>query len=180
MKYLKGRQTQSTEGERWQVFKQAPLDVLNRALRNCTWSADLYIEKMRLSERAGVPKANVTETAQLAFEATSNDVKGHLNVWLEYLSYIKRNTDLSNDKEVELLRKTMELGIETLASRTADAHSEFDQLCARIEYGTLQNGDGGYEHFDNVIKNYNNQNKAILWIEFAHLDFNRGADAARR
>lgn len=181
MKYLQGREFEVDETEKSQIFKQTPLDVLNRALRNCTWNADLYVEKMRVSEKMGVAKADVTNTAQQAFEATNNDVKGHLNVWLEYLSYIKRNTNLENDKEVEVLRKTMELGQDSLARRSADANSEFDQLCARIEYGPLQNGEEGYRHYDNVIKNFGNQNKAIMWIDFAHLDLNRrGVDAARR
>lgn len=90
MKYLQGREFEVDEMEKSQIFKQTPLDVLNRALRNCSWNADLYVEKMRVSEKMGVAKADVTNTAQQAFEATNNDVKGHLNVWLEYLSYIKR------------------------------------------------------------------------------------------
>lgn len=157
------------------------MDVLNRALRNCTWSADLYIEKIRLSEKANVLKADVTIIAQQAFEATNNDVKAHLNVWLEYLSYIKRNTNFSDEKEIEVLRKTMELGQDTLIRRSADARNDFDQLCARIEYGPLQNGEQGYQHYDKVMKNFSNQNKASLWIEFIHLDLNsRGIDAGRR
>lgn len=181
VKYLQGREFKVDETEKSQIFKQTPLDVLNRALRNCTWNADLYVEKMRVLEKMGVAKADVTNTAQQAFEATNNDVRGHLNVWLEYLSYIKRNTNLENDKEVEVLRKTMELGQDSLARRSADGNSEFDQLCARIEYGSLKNGDEGYKHYDKVIKNFGNQNKAIMWIDFAHLDLNRrGVDAARR
>lgn len=178
MKYVKNRES---TGETAQVFKQTPLDVLNRALRNCTWSADLFIEKIRFSEKCGVAKADITNIAQQAFEATNNDVKGHLNVWLEYLSFTKRHTNLSDEKEVEVLRKTMELGQDSLARRSADGSSEFDQLCAHIEYGPLQNGEAGYQHYDTVIKNSNNQNKSALWIEFAHLDlYSRGADAARR
>lgn len=180
LQYLKNREPEAVENEKSQLFVQTPLDVLNRGLRNCTWSADLYIEKIRLSEKSGVPKADVLDTAQQAFEATNNDVKGHLKVWLEYLSYLKRNTNLSDEKEVEVLRKTMELGQDSLARRSADAHSEFNRLCARIEYGPLKNGDEGYQQFDKVIKNYNNQNKAALWIEFAHFDLSRGVDAARR
>lgn len=182
MKYLKSREIKpnENENEKSQVFKQTPLDVLNRALRNCTWSADLYIEKIRLCEKASIPKGDITEIAQQAFEATNSDVKGHLNVWLEYLGYIKRNTNLNDEKEVGILRKTMELGQDSLARRSADENSEFDKLCAHIEYGPLQSGDQGYEHYDKVMKNFNNQNRAILWIEFAHLDSSRGVDAARR
>lgn len=181
MKYLKNREVVPDETEKSQVFKQTPLDILNRALRNCTWSGDLYVEKIRFSEKLALPKADVTETAQQAFEATNNDVKGHLNVWLEYLSYIKRHTNFEDEKEVEVLRKTMELGQDSLGRRSADANGEFDQLCARIEYGPLKNGDQGYQHYDRFIKNFSNQNKATSWIDFAQLDLNsRGIDAARR
>lgn len=154
---------------------------MNRALRICNWSADLYIEKIRLSEKYGVVKADITSIAQQAFEATNNDAKGHLNVWLEYLSYIKRNTNYANGKEIEVLRKTMELGQDSLARRSADVNNEFDLLCAHIEYELLKNGDLGYQHFNTVIENFTNQYKASLWIEFAHLDLNSsGANAARR
>lgn len=179
VKYLRSRENIADESS--YVFKQTPLDIVNRALRNCTWNAELYLEKLRLLEKGGVLKADIINIAQQAFEATNNDVKGHLNVWLEYLSYIKRNTNLSDEKDVEVLRKTMELGQDALARRSADANSEYDQLCARIEYGPLQNGELGYQHFDKVMKNFNNQNKAGLWIQFASLDSSsRGIDAGRR
>ncbi|XP_031626863.1 squamous cell carcinoma antigen recognized by T-cells 3-like [Contarinia nasturtii] len=180
VKYLKNRETVPDVSEKSLIFKQTALDVLTRALRNCTWSAELYVEKMRLSEKAGIAKSDVTEIAQQAFEATNNDVKGHLNVWMEYLSFINRNTNVTDEKEVEILRKTMELGQNSLATREADAHNEFDQLCARIEYGALKNGDKGFQYYDLAIKNNLNQNKATLWIDFAHLELNRGVDAARK
>lgn len=149
---------------------------MNRALRNCTWNADLYIEKIHLSEEANVAKADVTNIAQQAFEATNTDVKGHLKVWLEYLSYVKRNTNVNDEKEIEILRKTMELGLETLSRLSADEHLQFDQLCARIEYGPLQDSENGYEHYETVMKNYDNRNKASLWIEFAHLNLSSKSD----
>lgn len=181
VKYLKYREPLSTTSKTAQVFLQTPLDILNRALRNCTWNADLYIEKMRSSEKNGVAKADITIIAQQAFEATNNDVKGHLTVWLEYLSFIKRYTNFTDEKEVDVLRKTMELGQDSLARRSADANNEFDLLCAHIEYELLCNGETGYQHYDTAMKNFNNQNKAALWIQFAYLDLNRrGADATRK
>lgn len=181
LKYVKYLRNREPTGETAQVFLQTPLDILNRALRNCTWSGDLFVEKIRFSEKCSVAKADITIIAQQAFEATNNDAKGHLNVWLEYLSFIKRNTNVSDGKEVEVLRKTMELGQDSLARRSADGNSEFDQVCAHIEYGFLNNGESGYQHYDTVMKNFNNQHKSALWIEFAHLDLqSRGVDAARR
>lgn len=180
LKYVNGRENVPKENEKSQVFKQTPLDILKRALRNCTWSAELYIEKIRLSEKAGVPKGDVTQIAQDAFGATNNDVKSYLSVWLEYLSYISRNTNVNDEKELNILRKTMDLGQSSLASREADTYNEFGQLCAQIEYGPLKNGDQGFQLYDMVIKNFYNQSKAALWVQFAHLEFSRGVDAARR
>lgn len=182
-KYLQKRENSDqklNESEKSKVFKQTPMDILDRALRNCTWNASLYIEKIRLAEKLNVPKAEITNIVQLAFEATNNDVKGHLNVWLEYLSYIKRCTSIPIEKDIELLRKTMELGSDALERRSADINSEFDKLSAYIEYGFLKNGEQGYQIYEKVIKNPNNQFKAALWIEFAHLELNRGSDFARK
>lgn len=180
LKYLQSRTDAMDKNEKSPVFKQTAMDVLNRALRNCTWSSDLYIQKIRLSEKQNCPKAKVTEIVQQALEATNSDAKGNLNIWLEYLSYTKRHTDASNEKDVELLRKLMELGLDSLGRRSADPNREFDKLCAWIEYQFLQNSEQGYHYYDQMIKNANAQYKASIWIELAHFEIGRGIDFARK
>lgn len=180
IKYLQRRGSPPGENEKSLVFKQTVMDVLNRALRNCTWHADLFIEKIRLAEKLNQSKSEVTEIVQQAFEATNNDAKGTLNIWLEYLSYTKRHTDVSIEKDVELLRKTMELGLDSLGRRSADPNSEFDKLCAWIEYKFLQNYEEGYQYYDSIIKNTNNHYRASIWIEFAHFELSRGAEFVRK
>lgn len=153
------------------------MDIVNRALRNCTWNADLYIEKIRLAEKQ---HQDVMEIVQQALEATNSDAKANLTIWLEYLSYTKRHTDVSKDKDIELLRKTMELGLDSLGRRAADPNNEFDKLCAWIQYRFLLDYEEGYRCYDVIIKNANNQYRASLWNEFAHFELGRGIDYTRK
>lgn len=182
VKYLQHRSdsTPIAENEKSLVFSQNVLDVLNRALRNCSWSHELYTAKLNEAEKQNLPKAEITEIAQQAFEATNSDAVGHLNIWLQYLSFIKRSTNVSNEKDVQLLRKTMELGVDALARRSADPENQFDRLCARIEYDVLKDAAQGYEYFNGAVMNPNNNYKANLWIEFAYLEASKSIDAARK
>lgn len=180
IRYLQKRDNQINPNEKSPVFKQTVMDVLNRALRNCTWNTDLYIEKIRSAENSNYSKSDVTDIVQQAFEATNSDSKGHLRTWLDYLSYTKRHTDISIEKDVELLRKTMELGLDSLSRRSADPNSEFDKLCAWIEYHFLENGEEGYNYYNGIVKNAIHQNKACVWNEFALMELIRGTDFARK
>lgn len=182
IKYLQSRKVPAVanDNEKSLVFSQSVLDVLNRALRNCSWNHDLHVTKLHEAERQSLPKAELTEIVQQALEATNTNAQGHLNVWLQYLSYTKRITDVSVEKDVQLLRKVMELGLDTLARRSADPSSEFNLLCARIEYETLKDASRGFEYINDAMMNPDNTYKASLWIEFAHLEGTKGLDAARK
>lgn len=136
------------------------------------------MEKIRLADQSNQSKSNVTDIFQQALEVTNNDPKGNLNIWLEYLSYMKRHTDVSSDKDVELLRKTMELGLDSLGRRSADPNNEFDRLCAWIEYRFLLDHEQAYQYFKGIIKNH--QYRAGVWIELAHFELERGIEFARK
>lgn len=185
MKYIKFIQNREDYAkpitmEESPVFSQTDWDIVNRALRNCTWSADLYIEKMCIGERMELPKQEVQNITESAFVATVNSPESFLSVWIEYVSYLRRNINVTNEKEVEVLRANFSLGWDSLERQCADPYCELLKVWGRLEYGVLQDVTRGKELWTSVMENDNNVNKSALWIEFAHLELTKGVDAARK
>lgn len=162
------------------VFSQTDWDVVNRALRNCTWSAELYNEKIFIAERMELSKQEVQMITESAFTATVSSPQSFLKIWMEYISYLRRNTNLNDDKEVENFRANLTLGWESLEKQYADPYCELLKLWGRLEYGPLQNVSKGKELWNLVADNDNNSHKSAIWIEFAYLELNKGVDAARK
>lgn len=182
IKYIQSRDdyAKTIEMTSSSIFSQTDWDVVNRALRNCTWSAELFIEKMFIAERMELPKQEVQLIVENAFTATVDSPQSFLSVWVEYISYLRRNTNFSDRAEVDNLRANLALGWETLEKQYADPYCELLKIWSRLEYGQLQNVSKGKELWHLVMESENNVNKSALWVEFAHLELNKGVDAARK
>lgn len=166
--------------EKSPVFNQTDWDIVNRALRNCTWSAELYIEKMFIGERMELPKQEVQNITEDAFAATVSSADAFHIVWIEYISYLRRNTNFTNEKEVEMLRANLALGWDSLEKQNADPYCELLKLWGRLEYNQLHDTAKGKELWTTVLESMSNRSNAALWIEFAHLELSKGCDAARK
>lgn len=162
------------------MFNQTDWDIVNRALRNCTWSAELYVEKMFIGERMELPKQEVQNITEDAFAATVSSVDAFHTVWFEYISYLRRNTNFTNEKEVEMLRANLALGWDSLEKQNADPYCELLKLWGRLEYNQLHDTAKGKELWTTVLESESNRSNAALWIEFAHLELVKGCDAARK
>lgn len=182
MKYIQSRSDEPSP-EVAAVFSQTDLDIVNRAIRNCTWSADIYVEKMRIAEKMELPKQELQNIAEFALAAGFQSPEPLVTIWLEYLSYLRRNTNYSVDKEVEILRATFELAWDTLGRQfgvLADSSCEILQMWGRLEYGPLSDLLKGKELWTTVMESADNPSKSGMWIEFAHLEMRRGVDGARK
>lgn len=185
LKYVQKREefasaTAPVEVEKSPVFNQTDWDIVNRALRNCTWSAELYVEKMFIGERMELPKQEVQNIAESAFEATVSSANAYHTVWIEYVSYLRRNTNFSNDSETFLLRENLALGWDALETQQADPYCELLKLWGRLEYTQLHDTARGKQLWTTALESTNNRNNSALWIEFAHLELVKGCDAARK
>ncbi|XP_058449603.1 squamous cell carcinoma antigen recognized by T-cells 3 [Malaya genurostris] len=165
------------------VFSQTPADIVNRALRNCPWSAELYVEKMRIVEREKRPKEDILkimeEVATVEFQAPEPAVK----VWLEYLTYLRRHADFEDEKERDILRSNFELAWNQLGrtwGELADPECKILQFWGRLEYGQLGDLIKGRDLWQNVMDSSDNCTRAGLWIEYAELESKRGLDAVRK
>lgn len=173
----------STEEQHPWVFSQTDWDVCNRAIRNCTWSAALYIEKMHIAERMNLSREDVQELAEFALAAGFQSPEPVVSIWLEYLSYLRRNIDYKNEKECEIFRATFELAWDTLGRQfgvLADCNCEILQMWGRLEYGPLCDLSKGKQLWTTVMESADNASKTGLWIEFAHLELRKGVDGSRK
>lgn len=122
------------------VFQQTPLALINRSLRNCTWSHLLYIEKMRILE---VNQAKWEEVQTILEEATVAGFQSPepiVSIWLEYVTYLARKTDFQKDSERENLRRNFQFAWDTLGrdwGALADPQCKILQYWSKLEYGKL-------------------------------------------
>uniref|UniRef100_A0A182VYK3 RRM domain-containing protein n=1 Tax=Anopheles minimus TaxID=112268 RepID=A0A182VYK3_9DIPT len=167
------------------VFRQTELDLVNRALRNCTWSAELFVEKIRIVERQAKPSSKMTilkimeDVASAGLQTPEASVK----VWLEYLTYLRRVTDFTSEKERGILRANFDLAWNQLG-RTwgvlADAQCKILQFWGRLEYEMLGEPSKGRDLWYSVMDSADNSTRVGLWIEFIELEAKRGPDAVRK
>lgn len=171
------------ESNKSTIFRQKEIDIVNRGLRNCNWSADLYIEKMRILESNKEPRQEIQNILETACAIEYTNAEPIVKVWLEYLSYLVRVTNFSDDKEKEILRKNFNLAWNTLGwqyGNLADCDCEILKFWGRIEYTKLEDGNQGKQLWNTVMESNENYAKTGLWIEFAQLEQqHRGIEAAR-
>lgn len=183
LKYLDKYPPDEEEDSPSPVFSQTPVDLVNRALRNCPWSAELYVEKLRIFEREKRGKDDILkimeEVATVEFQAPEPAVK----VWLEYLTYLRRHANYEDEKERDILRSNFELAWNQLGrtwGEMADPECKILQFWGRLEYGSLKDPLKGRELWQNVMDSSDNCTRVGLWIEFAELESRRGLDAVRK
>lgn len=165
------------------LFSQTDWDIVNRAIRNCTWSPEIYVEKMRIAERMELSREELQTIAEFALAAGFETPEPLVSIWLEYLSYLRRNTDFNSEKEIGILRATFELAWDTLGKQygeLADCDCEILQMWGRLEYGPLNDFGKAKELWTTIMNSGNNSYKSGLWIEFSHLEMKRGVDGARK
>ncbi|XP_065087197.1 squamous cell carcinoma antigen recognized by T-cells 3 [Ochlerotatus camptorhynchus] len=165
------------------VFSQTAVDLVNRALRNCPWSAELYVEKLRIYDREKRGKEDILkimeEVATVEFQAPEPAVK----VWLEYLTYLRRQANYEDEKERDILRSNFELAWNQLGrtwGELADPECKILQFWGRLEYGSLGDPLKGRELWQNVMDSSDNCTRVGLWIEYAELESRRGLDPVRK
>lgn len=136
------------------LFEQTPDDICLRALRNCTWSGDLYIKRMQLMEKFEKPRSAVQEVLESAAAAGFQSPEPAVAVWLEYLTYLRRHTDWSDANECDVIRKNFNLAWTILGQQwgvLADCNCEILQFWGRLEYGPLQDPKKGKELWTTVM-----------------------------
>ncbi|KAG5672721.1 hypothetical protein PVAND_002822 [Polypedilum vanderplanki] len=171
------------ESNKSKIFLQTDLDIINRGLRNCNWSAELYVEKMRILEANSEPRNVIQSVLEEAVQIQYNSPEPIVKIWIEYLTYLSRVTNFSDEKQIEILRNNFNLAWDTLGRQfgnLADPNCEILKLWGTIEYTKINDYARGKQLWNSVMESNENPLRTALWIELVQLELKcRGADAAR-
>lgn len=153
--------------------------VLDRAIHLGEPHDEFFTTKMKLLERSKnkVPldeiKEKLTKTIELALASPFSHPDMSTNVWLEYLTILRRLTDCSKESEVEMLRKNFDLAWNSLSRQwgdAADKNGEILKFQARLEYQVLENPDQGRDLWNSVLGFGNNSQNSAIWLEFIEME----------
>ncbi|XP_037937813.1 squamous cell carcinoma antigen recognized by T-cells 3 isoform X2 [Teleopsis dalmanni] len=164
------------------IFMQTATYISSRALRNCTWSEKLYINRMNLFEKHGKPREDVQTVLESAMSVGFQTPEPAVAIWLEYLTYLRRNVDWQCENDCEILRKNFGMAWSVLGQQwsvLADCDCEILQFWGRLEYGPLGDYKRGKELWTTVMDSSDNALKSGLWIEFAQLESKRNLLSTR-
>ncbi|KAJ3638700.1 hypothetical protein MTP99_002045 [Tenebrio molitor] len=144
---------------------EAADQVSSRALRNCPWSEDLWILRLRILEHLGREE---TEVMKCFEQGLSNlGTNQNIELWLSYLEYVNRTSD-----NKEKLYKSFDQALEQLRYND-EGSAKVTKWYARI---LAKNGDmpGARRLWKNILKNPKNKGVASIWLEYANLERQHG------
>ncbi|CRL07305.1 CLUMA_CG020283, isoform A [Clunio marinus] len=185
LSYIQNRSKDWTpmDSNKSKIFRQSDMDIVTRGLRNCSWSADLYIEKMRIFEQNKKSRQDIQSILETACAIQYNNAEPVVKVWLEYLSYLVRVTNFQDNDEKEVLRKNFNLAWNTLGwqyGNLADCECEILKFWGRVEYEKFEDGNQGKQLWNTVMESNDNYTKTGLWLEFVAMEQKfRGTEGAR-
>lgn len=162
--------------------------VVSRAIHLGEPHDQYFTIKMALLERSkGRPAAEIkeelTKTIELALASQFGHPDMSTKVWLEYLTILRRLTDVKSEAEVEVLRKNFDLAWSSLSRQWGDAadnNGEILKFQARLEYRVLNDPEHGRELWNSVLGFGTNSQNAGIWLEFIEMEAAVSLPLARR
>ncbi|CAH1183008.1 unnamed protein product [Ceutorhynchus assimilis] len=145
------------------IFKlgDQALSVSSKALRNCPWSEDLWVMKIRILEHLEKKEDTVMECFEEGISAIS-PLPG-LDLWLAYLEYTHRCVG-----SPEKLDKLFNTAIQQLGFEN-DPQCKISRLFCRIlaHRGDMKEARKIYGH---ILSKSTNKGLASMWLEYANIE----------
>ncbi|KAF5274090.1 hypothetical protein FQR65_LT04488 [Abscondita terminalis] len=142
-------------------------DVSKKALRNCPWSEELWIIRMRTLEYQQASADTLMQCLEQGLTAILPS--SGLNLWLSYIEYVRRCCNSS-----EKLHKVIKQGVETLGEG-GDPSFKLLRLEARL-YAREGNMTEARRIWFNILSHSSHKELANVWLEFIALEKQRGDD----
>lgn len=137
------------------------LSVSARALRNCPWSEELWILRLRILEKYQAEKRD--EVMQQFEQGIACISPPGLELWIAYIEYVHRN-----EKSTEKLHKLFHQAIEQIGH-------EGDPACKLLRWqARLLAADGkmteARKNWGEILKNRQHRESAVAWLEYVALE----------
>ncbi|XP_005099708.1 squamous cell carcinoma antigen recognized by T-cells 3 [Aplysia californica] len=169
--------------ELWQQYT-AYLDKLNsgqqiksgyeRALRNCPWSSQLWVNYLLALERQGTEFVKMKEVADKALQVGFSEASDYLSMWSAYCDYLKRRIDWSQDhtEQLETFRLTMEAAVDFMFEnygKDGDPEGRLRQFWAYIEAKFCKNQERSREIWNQLMQEGHGA-EAGMWLQYYQLE----------
>ncbi|XP_045461215.1 squamous cell carcinoma antigen recognized by T-cells 3 [Harmonia axyridis] len=143
------------------VFKlgDSALKVSERSLRNCTWSEDLWVMKLRIMENLNKDENEVMSSFEQGLTNIAPSLG--LQLWFTYIEYVKRNT-----KNEEKLNKILEKASDICGDY--DPHYSFGRFHARL-LAKNENVKEAISIWNKIMSIPQNKGNLTFWLEFLAL-----------
>ncbi|XP_033115264.1 squamous cell carcinoma antigen recognized by T-cells 3-like isoform X2 [Anneissia japonica] len=166
-----------TEEERNQIDDQSLLMIHKRAVRNCSWSAALWVGYLQTLERVKQSHSEIQGVFEDAILAGFSSSGEYLDVWTSYLNYLKRRIEWkTGGAPLQEFRDTAQRAIDFLSRYFGD---QGDELCtlqrywAKVETHYNNNLECGREQWSKILES-NNGYKAEYWLEYYQFELKYG------
>ncbi|KAJ8962585.1 hypothetical protein NQ318_000978 [Aromia moschata] len=140
---------------------ESALKINGRALRNCPWSEELWITRLRVLEKLGKPEKDVLT----CFEQGTSSISPApgLELWLSYLENVRRTSE-----DAEKLDKLFSQAIQQLGFEN-DPLCKLNRWHARL---LAKRGDmpAARKIWNSILHQTSNKSTASVWLEYASLE----------
>ncbi|XP_074641538.1 spliceosome associated factor 3, U4/U6 recycling protein-like [Tubulanus polymorphus] len=151
------------------------MNVYDRAIRNCPWSVNLWIGKIRAMERHNQKIDTVKDVIETALNSGFTQAAEYLSVWTAYIDFLRRRIDweaTDHVKELEQFHLSIERAIDHLTQlfgNEGDPTCSLQRYWAFIEVKFCKNMTKSREIWNDIMQR-GNGNKAEMWMEFIRLE----------
>ncbi|KAK5648331.1 hypothetical protein RI129_003223 [Pyrocoelia pectoralis] len=146
-------------------------EVSKKAVRNCPWSEELWIIRMRILEQNKSEEQDATQCLEQGLVSIAPSPG--INLWLAYIEFIRRSSASS-----EHLHKIISQGADHLGE-TGDPSFKLLRLQARL-YARADNMTEARRIWSNILYCPTNKGLANVWLEFIALEKQYGNDQQLR
>ncbi|XP_071945304.1 squamous cell carcinoma antigen recognized by T-cells 3-like [Antedon mediterranea] len=158
---------------------QSLLNIHKRAVRNCPWSAELWIGYMRAMERLKQPHTDILGVCEEAILAGFSGSNEYLDFWTAWLNYLKRRIEWKSTATVALqeFRDTVQRAIDFMNQYfggQGDSLYTLQKYWAKVEMHYNNNLDFGREQWNTILTETENGYKAQYWLEYYQLELKYG------
>lgn len=149
--------------------------VLDACARRCPRRADFWVLSMQRAEHEGSKFEEVKSIFETALSKGMESYKHNEALWMGYLEYTRRRTQLDNEDDVEKLRRTFRLAWDSLAEAWGEEANdcEVPLYWARLEYKVLNDPKQGKMVFEEIFKYGDNKTMSKYWEALITLESNR-------
>ncbi|XP_017771623.1 PREDICTED: squamous cell carcinoma antigen recognized by T-cells 3-like [Nicrophorus vespilloides] len=133
---------------------ECSVSISERAVRNVTWSEDLWVLRLRILEKNNVSDADVRKCYQDGIHFIQNG----LDLWMSYLDYIKRN---SPDQLMDLFEKAEETEV--------DPTRKITRLHARLLFKS-EEATKARKLWNSIMHDPICKQNYVFWLELINLE----------